>query len=542
MSTALERRSATLRSASRGGLDLVVIGGGINGAGILLDAAARGLKTLLVERDDLAVGTSSRSSKLIHGGLRYLEQYEFGLVREALQERGTLLRLAPHLVHLRRFVFPVSGSWWERPYVATGLSLYDTLGGHRGGRFRSLSVERLAARVPDLKMDEIRGGFEYSDGVTDDARFVVAVARTARRLGAQLVTRADVEGLLYRSGRVAGVSVTDRVTGGSIDIPSACVVDATGAFNVEPGQSTLSRLVLSRGTHLVIPRERIDSCVGLTMHVGNRVVFLTPWQGWWLLGTTDVVHEGSVHHPAATADELSYLLGAANDSLDVGLTADDVVATFAGIRPLVGSASQAPGSISREEHIEERPDGLITLRGGKFTTYRRTSAEVVDRVCARTGRSARSCTVNVPLVGAAPRRALTLLTRQLTEDGLEDDIARSLVSRYGTEAVDVAAAANRHGTDARLIERLPYIEAEVCWAVDREEALGVDDVLARRTRAAIQDRDQARSAASTVADLLGEQLGWDEACRREAIETYGASSEEYAVPQHSHRIREAKVG
>ncbi|MBW3618815.1 MAG: glycerol-3-phosphate dehydrogenase/oxidase [Actinobacteria bacterium] len=543
MISTLERRSEMLRSAAADGLDLVVIGGGINGVGILLDAAARGFRCLLLEGDDLAVGTSSRSSKLIHGGLRYLEGHEFGLVRQALAERATLLRVAPHLVDLRRFVLPVAGGWSQRLYIGAGLGLYDGLGGRRGGRFRALSPTALADRAPAVRSDLFEGGFEYSDGVTDDARLVIAVARTARQLGARLVTQAQVTGLLRAKGRVAGVVVKDRMTGDDVEIPSACVVDATGAFDVQLTDSASAASVIrSRGTHLVIARDRIASDVGLTLRVDGRVIFIVPWESSWLLGTTDVVHDGAVARPTATPGEVSYLLHAANRSLDVELTAGDVLATFAGIRPLVGSPTQAPGPVSREHHIDERTDGMLVLRGGKLTTYRVVAAEVVDRVATQLRRAVASSTSSLPLTGAAPRPALDRLSQQLQRRGLAPDVASSLVSRYGRESVDVADVAARWGLQGRLLDHLPYIEAEVWWSVDHEDALTIDDVLSRRTRAALQDRDQAEAAAGVVADILGAKLGWDRRTRLEAVTAYSESRGEYAVPHAEGRIREAVAG
>lgn len=542
MIDALERRSEAIRSAAAEGVDLVVIGGGINGAGILLDAAARGIRCLLLEADDLAVGTSSRSSKLIHGGLRYLEGREFGLVRQALDERATLLRLAPHLVHLRRFVLPVTGGWAQRAYIGAGLGIYDGLGGRRGGRFQTLSEAALIERAPALRANTFRGGFEYSDGVTDDARLVVAVARTARQLGARLVTQARVAELLYTNGRVAGVAINDRITGDDVEIPSACVVDATGAFDLNlAGTSPTTSVVRSRGTHLVIPRERIASDVGLTLRVAGRVVFLIPWESCWLLGTTDVVHDGPVERPAARPTEVSYLLDAANESLDANLTVDDVLASFAGIRPLVGAPTRTPGRISREHLIDERADGLVVLRGGKFTTYRLIAAEVVDRVAAKLRRATASPTRDLKLTGAAPRPSLNLLSQQLEATGFAADVAHSLVSRHGSEAIDVAAVATRLGLEGRLLDHLPYIEAEVWWAVQHEEALTIDDVLARRTRAAVQDRDQAAAAAGVVADILGANLGWDRQARLDALAAYHSGQHEYAVPPQGN-LREAVAG
>lgn len=531
MTPVLERRAADLESAAADRVDLIVVGGGINGVGILLDAAARGLRALLVERSDLAAGTSSRSSKLIHGGLRYLEHRQFGLVRESVAERATLLRIAPHLVHLERFLLPITGSRREIPYVAAGLGLYDAFDGWRSARFRYVRRDRLAQCCPALVTGGMRGGFEYSDGVTDDARYVVAVARTARRLGAQLLTRVEVNGLVHRGRRVAGVSVTDMVSGESHELRAQTVVDATGAF--EAGGSFAgsdSRLLPSRGAHLVIRKDRIRARTGLTLRVPERLVFLIPWQGFWLLGTTDIDHAGPIDRAVATAAEVAYLLDAANALLRTELTADDIVATFAGIRPLAGAPAASTAAVSREHRITDRPDGLITLRGGKYTTYRRVAAAVVDRVMRDHGAAAPSPTRDLRLVGAAPLESLRRIADDLAHKGLDRDVARSLVARHGTDAVAIARQAVGLGLDERLLPHLPYITAEVAWAAEREDALGIEDVLARRTRAAILDRDQAREAAPMVADVLAGRLGWTAAQRHGAEREYLEVVGDYGVP------------
>ena len=291
---------ATALQAARAGVDLLVVGGGINGTGIALDAAARGLRVMLVEREDLAAGTSSRSSKMIHGGLRYLQRLRFGLVREALSERELLVRLAPHLVKPTRFLLPLYGPWWETPYMGTGLSLYRLLAGGSGG-FELISAEEARSRVPALRIEGLRGAFEYGDAVTDDARLVVGVARTAASFGAGIVTRAEVVDWSRRGGRVTGAVINDRLTGEGTPVEARLVIDATGAFEAEqPLLATGGSVTPSRGTHIVVRRERIEAAQGLTLRVPPRLVFLVPWNEFWIIGTTDVPHRGPVDRPAAT--------------------------------------------------------------------------------------------------------------------------------------------------------------------------------------------------------------------------------------------------
>ncbi|NOY56380.1 MAG: glycerol-3-phosphate dehydrogenase/oxidase [Actinobacteria bacterium] len=532
MKSPLDARAASLERAVSSPADLVVVGGGINGVGIALDAAARGLRTVLVERDDLAVGTSSRSSKLIHGGLRYLEHHQFHLVREALGERHLLrTTLAPHLVHIERFLFPVDGNRWLAPYIATGLTLYDLLGGRRSGRFRLVSRAEACRRVPGLREERLRVAFEYSDGVVDDARYVVAVARTAARLGATLLTRCEVVEWTRSEGRVTGVVARDRLDGSEHTIAGRVVIDATGAFEADDWSDDGHRLRPSRGIHLVVPRSRVPSDTGLTIRVPGRVVFLIPWGSHWLIGTTDVPHEGPVDRPTATGEEVSYLIDTLSRVLDVHLTAADIVATFAGVRPLVGAGDDT-SSISREEVIDEPEPGRITVRGGKFTTYRRVAGRTLDRASGALGRICPSSTARLPLVGAAPSSALAGVTGEVSSRfGLDRPSAQHLVSRYGTEALDVARIAIDEGLGRPLVSGLPYLQAEAWWAVHHEQALSVDDVLSRRTRIAIEDPHHGEVAAETVAGLLGEALGWDSGQRSAAVDEYVESvCTEYGVP------------
>jgi glycerol-3-phosphate dehydrogenase len=522
------RRDTQLRAAADRPADVLIVGGGINGVGALLDAAARGLDAVLVERDDIGVGTSSRSSKLVHGGLRYLEQLEFGLVREALTERDRLHRLAPHLVDLERFLVPLFRSRFEIPYVYAGLTLYDLLGGRRGGRCRQVRRAELAELAPVLRTDEARGAFEYTDGVTDDARLVTTIARSAAQLGGRVLTRVEVEGLLTRGDRVAGVAALDRPTGRRVELRATTVIDATGAFAASsPWSLGHAGLQPSRGSHVVLPRHRIDLHRGLTLRVPGRVVFLIPWFSTWLLGTTDVPHDGDLDRPTATDDEVDYLLGTANRSLDVDLAPSDVIASFAGIRPLIGARSET-SRISRRHQVRRARPGLITVRGGKLTTYRRIAAAAVDAAAVDLGAVPPSGTATLPLHGAAPAPSLRLTRRTLEADGVPADVAASLVRRHGIDAPIVLTHARRTGGTDRLLPDLPYLVGEVAHAAEHEWASTVEDVLARRTRAVLQDADQARAAAVTVAEVLGDAYDWNASTRRRHAEMYEEASWQYA--------------
>ncbi len=532
MRSPLDDRAAGFRNAVSLRADVVVVGGGINGVGIALDAAARGLRAVLVERDDLAVGTSSRSSKLIHGGLRYLEHYQFRIVREALGERHLLATsIAPHLVRLERFLVPVNGSSWEVPYFAAGLTLYDTLGGRKGGRSRVVSRKQARHRVSSLRTTGFRPAFEYTDGVMDDARYVMAVARTAARLGATLLTRCEVTEWIRSGDRITGVRVMDRINNEEHTLRTQVVIDATGAFEADKWDSDGHGLRPSRGVHLVVPRSRIPSESGLTLRVPGRVVFVIPWGMNWLIGTTDVPHVGPVDRPTATSEEVSYLIDTLSRGLDLQLTRADIVSTFAGIRPLVGSGADTV-AISREEAINEPEPGRITVRGGKYTTYRRTAERAVDRAAHVLGEISPSPTATIPLTGAVPRSALLGLASEVSQrSGIGQLAAEHLVSRYGSESLDIARIATNEGLVGPLIPGLPYLQVEAWWAVHHEQALSLDDVLSRRTRIAIEDPEHGLAATEDVAAHLGEAFGWNTERKAAAIEEYLRSARaEYGVP------------
>ncbi|HEY0444368.1 MAG TPA: glycerol-3-phosphate dehydrogenase/oxidase, partial [Candidatus Limnocylindrales bacterium] len=398
-------RQADIATLASNEWDVVIVGGGIVGCGALLDAVSRGLRACLVEQDDIAAGTSSRSSRLIHGGLRYLEQFRFGLVFEALAERSRLLRLAPHLVRLEPLMFPIYGlPLVHRTFYGSGLLLYDLLGSRREGGFAThLSRDDAIAWTPALRPKGLRGGIVYHDGVEDDARYTLAVARTAQSLGATVVTRVGATGVLERDGRVAGIRAHDEISGAELEIRSASVVDATGVWMAQPNAPLApgGRVLPSKGAHLIIRRNRIQSRTGLTIRVPGKILFLVPWPGHWLIGTTDDAYTGSPERPSATAEDVDELLAAVNRTLDVDLTRADVVGTYAGLRPLAASpGSGSTVKASREHRVTVERPGLVRVTGGKYTTYRVMARDTIDAVLGEAAKKRPSATEELRLVGA----------------------------------------------------------------------------------------------------------------------------------------------
>ncbi len=533
----LERRHRDLETLANERWDLVVVGGGIVGAGILLDAVSRGLRAALVEQDDIAWGTSSRSSRLIHGGLRYLEQLHVGLVREALAERARLLDLAPHLVRLEPLLFPLYGlPAWNRLFYGSGIGFYDVLGSARqGGRSRHLSTGAVLEIAPHLRPKGLRGGIVYHDAIEDDARYALAVVRTAQAMGGLAVTRARASGLLRERGRAIGVLVEDRVGGATLEVRAERIVDATGvwASRRDAPLGDGLRLVPSRGAHLVVRRGRIPSRDGLTIRVPGTVVFLVPWPDFWLIGTTDSPDDGPPERPSARPDEVERLISIVNDSLDVDLGPSDVVGTFAGLRPLVGEAKDGGTlKVSREHQVRVDASGVVRVSGGKYTTYRIMAVDAVSAALGSDAVARPSTTADLPIRGAAARADLDALAARLSiEHGLAPEVGLRLVERHGTEASEILSRGAATGRLGSVAEGRPHIEAEVVWAVREELALSLDDVLARRTRLATELPDRGAAIAARVAALVGAELGWDGARQAVEVATYLETARaEYGVP------------
>ena len=536
----LQARDADLRRLADERWDLLVVGGGIVGAGALLDAASRGLRVALVEQEDIAAGTSSRSSRLIHGGLRYLQQLRIGLVREALAERARLLRLAPHLVRLETFLFPLYGSpGASRALYSTGMTMYDLLGSAKsGGRHRHVSVEEALAWAPVLRRDGLRGGLVYHDAMEDDARFTLAVVRTAQAMGGVVVTRVRAEAELREGDRTTGATVRDVVSGATFDVRAGTVLDATGVWGSQPDRPFAAdgaafNILPSRGSHLLVPRERIPIGGGMTLRIPGRVGFIVPWPRHWIIGTTDAPYHGPVDHPSAGADEVDQILATVNGALDVGLTRDDVTGTYAGLRPLIApSDAGSTVKVSREHRVAVERPGLVRISGGKYTTYRVMAADAVDAVLGDAARTRPSATADLPLHGAAsPAELDAMAARLAVEPGVGDEVARELVDRHGTDAPAVLDLGRRHDLVRPLVDGHPHLEAEIAWAVERELARSLDDLLARRLRLAPVLRDRGAAIAPRVAEIAAAALGWDAERRDREVETYlHGARREFDVP------------
>ncbi len=513
-------------------LDVLVVGGGITGAGVANDAATRGLSTGLLEQRDLASGTSSRSSKLIHGGLRYLEMLDFGLVREALQERGLqVTRLAPHLVRPVPFLYPLHRTY-ERPYVGAGLALYDAmamLGKYDMGvpKHRHLFRRQVARIAPDLRTEDLRGAIRYYDCQVDDARLVVAVARTAASYGAQVATRTRVTGFLRDGARVVGVRATDLETGRELEVRARVVINAAGVWTDEIQQLAGAgqlHVRASKGIHLVVPRDRIRSECGVITRTEKSVLFIIPWGDHWIIGTTDTPWDLDRAHPAASRADIDYLLEHANQILREPLDHEDVQGVYAGLRPLLSGETEPTSRISREHTVSVPAPGLVLIAGGKLTTYRVMAKDAVDAARHSLGDSdiPDSITDRIPLVGAsgfeARQNQRVMISRRT---GLSLAQVDHLLGRHGGQIDEVLTLI---GSRPELAEPLSgaegYLAAEVVHAVTHEAARHLDDVLTRRTRISIETFDRGTVAARPAAELMAGELGWDAARLEDEVDHY----------------------
>jgi glycerol-3-phosphate dehydrogenase len=511
--------------------DLVVIGGGVVGAGTALDAATRGLRVALVEARDLASGTSSRSSKLFHGGLRYLEQLEFGLVREALRERELMLTLlAPHLVKPVSFLYPLTRRVWERPYTAAGLLMYDTMGGARSVPGQKHLTRAGALRmVPALKRSALVGGIRYYDAQADDARHTMTVARTAAHYGAVIRTSTQVVGFVREADRVSGVRVHDVENGRETEIRANAVINCTGVWTDElqrmSGSRGRFRVRASKGVHIVVPRDRIVSESGLILRTEKSVLFVIPWRNHWIVGTTDTDWNLDLAHPAATKHDIDYILEHVNEVLATPLTQDDIEGVYAGLRPLLAGESEETSKLSREHAVARVAPGLVAIAGGKYTTYRVMAADAVDAASADLpGRLQPSITDKVPLLGADGYHALVNQVDQLgSRHGLHPYRVRHLLDRYGSLVHEVLEQAEGRPELLRPLTAAPdYLQVEIVYATSHEGALHVEDTLARRTRISIEYPHRGVDCVEQVARLMGEVLDWDEETIRREIEVYTA--------------------
>ncbi|MFJ5676140.1 glycerol-3-phosphate dehydrogenase/oxidase [Streptomyces sp. NPDC093097] len=527
------QRAKALTQMAERELDVLVVGAGVVGAGTALDAATRGLDTGLVEARDWASGTSSRSSKLIHGGLRYLEMLDFALVREALKERGLLIqRLAPHLVKPVPFLYPLQHKGWERWYAGSGVALYDAMSvssGHGRGLpvHRHLSHRRALQVAPCLKKDVLVGALQYYDAQMDDARYVATLVRTAAAYGARVANRARVVGFLREGERVVGARVQDVESGAEHEIRARQIVNATGVWTDDTqaliGERGQFHVRASKGIHLVVPKDRIHSTTGLILRTEKSVLFVIPWGRHWIIGTTDTDWDLDKAHPAASSADIDYLLEHVNTVLATPLTRDDVQGVYAGLRPLLAGESDATSKLSREHTVAHPVPGLVVVAGGKYTTYRVMAKDAVDEaVHGLDARVAACVTEDVPLAGAEGYPALWNARAKIAaRTGLHVARIEHLLNRYGSlteELLELVVADPSLGRP--LAGADDYLRAEVVYACTHEGARHLDDVLTRRTRISIETFDRGTRSAREAAELMAPALGWDSAQIEKEIAHY----------------------
>ena len=527
-------RAENLERLKREAFDVCVIGGGITGAGVALDAASRGLSVALVERGDFASGTSSKSSKMVHGGLRYLAHYEFGLTYEASRERDLLRRLAPHLVRPLQFLFPAYRKGTATRFATIGLTMYDAVAAGRGfARHRRARDSDIARLAPSLDPSRVVAAWTYYDASTDDARLVFEVLRTAHRFGAAIANHARVEGFERSGGSLSAANVHDVVTGDTLEVRARVFVNAAGVWAGDvgalDGQSPLPPLRPAKGIHLVVPWETIPVHAGIVIPSiarDGRSMFAMPSGPNTILGTTDTEYSGSPDAPSVDEADVSYVLGAVNWSLGLNVAPGDVVSAWAGLRPLLageGGPDTPTADLSRKAHLSTSTAGLVNVTGGKLTTYRRMAADAVDLVCSRLGINARSRTKRLRIGLTRPLEGIIAESRALAERMSADPAtAEHLVASHGDLAPAVLELA---GEDRSLAEPLapglPWIGAQAVWAVRREMAVGLSDVVERRTRLSLADPNAGLTGA--VPNLVGRELRLDDAAMAAEIERVASS-------------------
>jgi glycerol-3-phosphate dehydrogenase len=526
-------REAALQAMGSTELDVLVVGGGVVGAGAALDAATRGLTVGLVEARDFASGTSSRSSKLIHGGLRYLEMLDFRLVAEALSERGLLIdKLAPHLIRPVPFLYPLKHRGWERLYAGAGVALYDLLArasGNGAGLPLHRHLTRRGARriVPSLRKDALVGALQYYDAQVDDARHTMFIARTAAAYGAHVATRSRVVGLLREGERVTGAEVHDLESGRTIKVRARQVINATGVWTDDTqalvGERGQFKVRASKGIHLVVPRDRIQGSSGMILRTEKSVLFVIPWGRHWIIGTTDTDWALDKAHPAASAADIDYILDHVNEVLEQPLTHADVEGVYAGLRPLLSGESEATSKLSREHAVAHTAPGLVVVAGGKYTTYRIMAKDAVDAaVHALDAKVPPSVTADVPLLGAEGYAALKNARHQLAQRyGLHVARIEHLLGRYGSLVAEVLDLVADDPTLGEPLAGAPdYLRAEVVYAASHEGARHLEDVLARRTRISVETFDRGTRSVEEAAALMAPVLGWGEAQIEREVEHY----------------------
>jgi glycerol-3-phosphate dehydrogenase len=515
-------RAEALHRLATEELDVLVVGAGVTGTGCALDAVTRGLTVGLVDARDFAAGTSSRSTKLFHGGLRYLEQLNFSLVFEALKERSLALnKLCPHLAKPVPFIFPLQRKVIDRGYAGLGIGVYDVMGAGRGvpHHLRHLGRKKTFEAFPSAKRDALTGSILFYEGQVDDARHTMMLGRTAAHYGAAVAMSTRVVGFLREADRIAGVRARDLESGHEFEIRARQVINAAGVWSDELQELIGGRgqfqVRASKGVHLVVPRNRINASTGLITRTEKSLLFIVPWGSHWIIGTTDTEWDLDLAHPAASQADIDYLLDHANALLADPLTRDDVVGVYAGLRPLLVGESDSTSKLSREHAVASPVRGLVTIAGGKYTTYRIMAKDAVDAAVhgmdrPHSGGVPASCTEDVPLLGAEGYQALWNSREQLVQQtGLRLGHVEHLLNRFGSLLPELLALIDADRTLADPLESAPeYLRVEAVYAASHEGALHLDDILARRTRISIETWDRGEQAAAEVAELVAPVLGW----------------------------------
>ncbi len=526
-----QQRAEDLSRLAKEHFDVLVIGGGINGVGVALDAVTRGLTVALVEGNDFASGTSSRSSKLIHGGLRYLEQYDFKLVREALHERELLVSsMAPHLVKPVAFLYPLHEKVKERTYVGAGLALYDALRGFKRALpgHKHLSQKTISEIAPSLRTDVVTGAIRYFDAQVDDARHTMMIARTAKRHGAAIITHAKVDSLIKKGKRVTGAVVADLDSKKKINVKASTVIMCAGvwsdqlhkSFGIEPGYE----VKMSKGVHITLPGNAIKADEGIIIKTAVSVLFIIPWKDQWMIGTTDTEYLGDPNEPLADRSDVQYIIEQANRVLSPRISTEQVIGVFAGLRPLVANKKDVDTTKLSREHTVDRPvPGFVSLAGGKYTTYRVMAKDAVDMATNDiTKLTNESVTSKLPIIGADGYWALTQQVDALAARyNLKSETIVHLLNRYGSDISDLLELISEDRKLATPVSRdLPYLKAEIVYSVISEGAQTVADVMERRTRIWFEAPNFGLDLAQSIADLIAPHLKWKAPQKKASIAEY----------------------
>ncbi|WP_346843811.1 glycerol-3-phosphate dehydrogenase/oxidase [uncultured Rothia sp.] len=540
------------------GLDILVIGGGVTGAGIALDAATRGLRTGIVEAGDWAAGTSAWSSKLVHGGLRYLYNLDFKLVAEALKERGNLLtKTAPHLVKAQPFLWPLKMPVIERAYSAVGIGMYDVMAfaGARGNvtvppqrHFTKKGTKKI---FPGIKDDKFTGAIQFYDARVDDARLVIDLVRTAAGYGALAAPRTQVISILKdSSGAVNGAVVKDLETDAELEIKAKKIINATGVWTEETESMAQKdaglKVLASKGIHIVVPRERIQASSGIFTQTEKSVLFIIPWQRYWIIGTTDTPYTEDIENPVATSQDIQYVLDQANELIAEELTQDDIIGTYSGLRPLLQpvlkeGSEKSSTKVSREHTVTEIAPNMSAIAGGKLTTYRVMAEDAVDFALGDDAKSRPSVTSDIPLVGANGYRAiLGSIDSIAKKQGWDKQRQEHLLERYGAEITDLVSLIEKNPDLGEPLKNAPqFLRADVVYAVQAEGALHLEDVLVRRVRLDLEQRDRGLSSAEEIVALMAPELGWSQKDAQHEVELYRQRVEAIAAAEKTTTDSEA---